>query len=51
VSRLLAWLVMAGFGWNETAYFGNNLTAQSPAEMVCDGIVGLMVVALLLTEK
>lgn len=38
------------FGVTETAYFGWNLTPQSDAEMICDGI-SLLIFALAFVGK
>ena len=32
------WFIAGFFGLVETAYFGWNLTPQSEAELICDGI-------------
>lgn len=39
---LRIWLLAVLFGFYETAYFGWNFTPASPAEMICDGFVALL---------
>jgi hypothetical protein len=44
VSRLLVWLLPLGFFISENNYFGWNRYPQSSEELICDGIVLLLVV-------
>lgn len=39
---LLVWTLI--FSLSETIYFGNNWTAQSPAEFICDSFAALFTV-------
>lgn len=41
---LFAFALAVGFGLCETAHFGWNMVAHSDAELICDGITGLMMI-------
>jgi hypothetical protein len=49
------WIIAIIFSFIETKYFGWNWTAQSDAEMICDGIAlllfGLAMIAQIISAK
>ena len=47
--RLMMLILAVTFWWQETAYFGWNFRPESPEELICDGIVSLMLTVLLAT--